>query len=346
VKRGVLVGLAAAALALLLLWLQGLAPVEAVRLLARGSFGSAAAWVATLRIAAPLALASLGVLVAFRCGLWNIGAEGQLIAGALAAAAAGGACGHWAAALLAGALGGFAWAWMPALLAVRRGVPEVLATLMLNGVALELLRWLVTGPLQEPTGQFPQTAPLPAGARLPRLELTRTGGIDVGLLLALVLPLVVAFAFARTTIGLKLRAGAQSPRLVEATGWPLQRARALAFGIGGALAGLAGAVEVTGVVGVVDRSLSRGLGYAAVAAALLAGLRPAFVFPAALLFAALSTGTSSLQWAPDLPGIDRFALVVQGIVILALLAALALLARERTEESDVTAASAKPGASS
>ncbi len=326
---GAIAALLAAGLALLLLRALGLAPSRALVLLARGAFGDAAAWVTTLRIAAPLALCALGVLIAFRCGLWNIGAEGQLLVGALAAVAAASATASCTAALLAGALAGFLWALVPALLAVARGVPEVLTTLMLNGVALELLRWLVTGPMQEPTRQFPQTAPIPVEAHLPRLELGRTGGIDLGLAIALLLPIVVALTLSRTTLGLRLRAGAQSPRLVAATGWPLARARALAFGIGGALAGLAGAVEVAGVTDAVDRSLSQGLGYAAVAAALLAGLKPMAVVPAALFFAALATGTSSLQWEANVPGIDRFGLVVEGLAILAIVAALAL--RERRE---------------
>jgi len=330
---GVLAALSTAAVALVLLRVQGLAPGAALAGLFEGSVGSAAAWVATLRVAVPLLLCALGVLLAFRCGLWNIGAEGQLLVGALASVAAAARFGHWAPALLAGALAGFLWALLPALLSLRRGVPEVLATLMLNGVALELLRWLVTGPMQEPSGQFPQTATIPVGAQLPELRLARTGSVNLGLPLAVALAAAAAFALARTRAGLRLRAGAQSPRLVEATGWPLRRARELAFALGGALAGLAGAVEVTGVAGAVDRSLSQGLGYAAVAAALLARLQPLLVLPAALLFAALATGTGSLQWAADLPGIDRFALVLQGLVILAVLASLSLAAGRATREA-------------
>jgi simple sugar transport system permease protein len=318
---------ATAAIALLLLRAQGLPIGDAVARMVEGAFGSAGAWITTLRTTAPLALCALGVTIAFRCGLWNIGAEGQLLVGALASAAAASATGHWIPALLAGMAAGFAWAYVPALLSLRRGVPEVLSTLMLNGVAFELLRWLVSGPLQEPSGQFPQTAAIPDPARLPAIEVERAGDLHLGLLLAAALSVLIAAGFARTRIGLRLRAGAQSPRLIEASGWPLTRARALAFAAGGALAGLAGAVEVTGVAGAVDRSMSQGLGYAAIAAALLTGLRPLLVLPAALLFAALANGTASLQWAADLPGIDRFALLVQGLAILAVLATLAVRAR-------------------
>jgi simple sugar transport system permease protein len=181
--------------------------------------------------------------------------------------------------------------------------------------------------MQEPTRQFPQSAALPAAARLPEIALSRTGGIHLGLPIAIVAAVALAWFFARTRAGLRLRAGAQSPRLLLAMGWPLTPARVLAFAAGGALAGLGGAVEVTGVAGAVDRSLSQGLGYAAVAAALLAGLRPLLVLPSALLFAALATGTGALQWAANLPGIDRFAAVIQGLVILAVLATLALSRR-------------------
>jgi simple sugar transport system permease protein len=319
-----LVALATAALALALLQWQGLAPTKALPLLARGAFGDANAWSATLRGFTPLLLASLGVLLCFRVGLWNIGAEGQLVVGALAAVAAAQCCSHWTAALVAGAIAGAAWAAIPAWLSVARGVPEVLATLMLNVVAIELLRWLVSGPLQEPTHQFPQTATIADSARMP-------GGIEGALVLAALLTVVIGLALARTRVGLALRAGAQSPRLAQASGWPLHRARVAAFALGGACAGLAGAVEVVAIAGKVDRSLAHNLGYAAVASALLAGLDARWLAPASLLFAALATGTSSLQWAENLPGVDRFALLLQGVVILAVLVSLRLRARARAD---------------
>jgi len=332
-----LVALAAALLALLLLQWQGIAPARALPLLAGGAFGDANAWSATLRIATPLLLCAIGVTLAFRCGLWNIGAEGQLLVGGVAAAWAGHACGHWFPALLAGAAAGAAWAALPALLAVKRGVPEVLATLMLNGVALELLRWLVTGPLQEPTRQFPQTARLPREAWLPQLALGRTGALHLGLPLALLAALAVGLFLARTRAGLLLRTGATAPRLARAQGFALDRARVVAFAAAGALAGLAGAVDVAGVARAADRSLAQGLGYAAVAAALLAGLRCAWLPAAALLLAALQSGTSALQWAANLPGIDRFGLLLQGLAIAALLVAARFAGRseggERTEGS-------------
>lgn len=200
---------------------------------------------------------------------------------------------------------------------------------MLNGVALELLRWLVTGPLQEPTHQFPQSAPLPASAELPQLPLGRIGGIHLGLPIALLIAVTAGLLLTHTRAGLLLRAGAQAPRLAIACGFPLARARLLAFGVAGACAGLAGAIEVTGVSHAVDRSLAQGIGYAAVATALLAGLRSAWLAPAALLFAALQTGTSALQWAENLPGIDRFGVVLQGLVILAAVAVAARSSGQR-----------------
>lgn len=308
---------AAAALALLLLHLQGLDPRQAVALLWRGAFGDATAWSTTLRSATPLLLAATGVLLCFRCGLWNIGAEGQLLVGGVAAAWAGGACGHWLPGLLAGAVAGAAWAALPAILRLQRGVPEVLSTLMLNGVALELLRWLVSGPLQERTGQFPQSETLPTAAWLPEAALGRTGALHLGLPLALLLVAATGALLARTRAGLLLRAGATAPTLARSVGFPLAGARFAAFAAGGALAGLAGAVDVAGVARLVDRSLAQGLGYAAVAAALLSGLRCAWLPLAALLFAALQSGTRQLQWAANLPGIDRFGLVLQGLAIAA-----------------------------
>lgn len=325
-----LIGVAALLVALLMLRGQGLAPWRALVLLAQGAFGDANAWSATLRVATPLLLCSAGVLLAFRCGLWNIGAEGQLLVGGLAAAWAGGACGHWLPGLAAGAFFGAAWAALPALLAIRRGVPEVLSTLMLNGVALELLRWLITGPLQEPTRQFPQSAPLPTSAWLPELAIGRTGALHLGLPIALFLSGAVGLFLARTRAGLALRAGATAPQLARSVGFPLDRARLLAFAAGGALAGLAGAVDVAGVARVVDRSLVQGVGYAAVATALLARLHAAWLPLAALLFAALQSGTAQLQWAENLPGIDRFGLVLQGLAIAAVVAAARFTRGART----------------
>lgn len=318
--RGWSVGAGALALALVLLLLQGLAPWDALRHLARGAFGGTSQWCHTLGAFAPLLLCSAGVLLAFQAGLWNIGAEGQLLCGALAAAWAGIASGSWLAALAAGALAGAAWAAVPAALAIWRRVPEVLSTLMLNAVALELLRWLVTGPLQEPTRQFPQTPTLPPAARLPQLELARASALDFGLPLSLLAALLVGLLLSRTRFGLALRAGAQSPRLVRALALPLASWRFAAFTLGGALAGLAGAVQVSGIAGAADRSLASGTGYAAVAAALLARLSAKRLPFAALLFAALAVGTGALQYQENLPGIDRFGLVLQGLVILALLA--------------------------
>lgn len=321
------VALATILVALLLLALQGLAPGEVLGGLADGAFGSARAWTATLRVAAPLLLCTVGVTLSFRAGLWNIGAEGQLIAGGLAAAWAAGACGHWLPALAAGTAAGALWAFIPGWAAVMRGVPVVLTSLMLNGVAFELLRWLVTGPLQEPTRQYPQTEAIPAAAWLPALGGGEGARVVAASAVAVAIAAAAALFLHRTRAGLRLRAGAQCPKLLAASGWPLRAARATVFAIAGGCAGLAGAVEVCGGAGLADRSLAQGLGYAAVAAALLSGLRPLLALPAALLFAALASGTAALQWSADLPGIDRFGLVLQGLVVLALLVALRLRAR-------------------
>ena len=303
----------------MLLRLQGLPPALAVREMLRGLLGSAGAWAATLRVFVPLLLCGAGVALAFRAGLWNIGAEGQLVVGALAAVAAGLATEHWLPALVAGTLGGALWALLPGWLRLRRGVPEVLATIMLNFLAIELLRYLISGPMQERTGQFPQTETLPTTARLPTVLVTPTEGLHLGLPLALLGTVVLAWLLVNTRGGLLVRAVGSAPRTVQAAGFSASRVRGLAFTLSGAFAGLAGAIEATGVAGFVDRSFAQGTGYAAIAVALLAGLQPLWVIPSAFLFAVLATGTTSLQWSADLPGIDRFALVLQGLVIVAVL---------------------------
>jgi simple sugar transport system permease protein len=184
-------------------------PLHALWALLKGAFGGARAWGGTLAKATPILLTGLGIALAFRGGLFNIGVEGQLLVGALAAAMAGRHVAlpaplHAVAALLAGGVCGVLWALPAALLKSRRGVHEVLSTLMLNYVALLLTDWLASGPLQAPNRMGPQTPAIAATARLPRL-LPPTE-LSAGLLLALLAALGVALLLARTPLGLEIRA--------------------------------------------------------------------------------------------------------------------------------------------
>jgi hypothetical protein len=200
-------GVAGGALAL-----GGYAPGAAFRALVGGAMGSSDAFLSiSLVRSVPLLFTGLAVALAFRSGIWNIGAEGQLYAGAVAAVWVGLAGAGLPAAVLlpavlvAAAAGGAAWAWLPAYLRVRRGVGEVITTLLLNFVAIHLAAWMVHGPLQEARGVFPSTDQIPAAARLPLLvEGTR---LHWGFPLALGSACAIWLLFRNTVFGFRLRAG-------------------------------------------------------------------------------------------------------------------------------------------
>ncbi len=307
------------------LWLGGYDPVVAGRALASGSFGSVDAFLSiTLVRAVPLLFTGLAVALAFRAGVWNIGAEGQLYAGAAAAAwvglAVGGAAPGWLvvpALLAAAALAGAAWAALPAVMKLRLGVGEVITTLLMNFVALNLVGWLVRGPLQEPRGVFPQSALIAEAARLPRLVPgTR---LHLGFALAIAAAFLLWAFFRFTRAGFRVRAVGASAEAARIAG-KIPTARVL-FGVflfSGALAGLAGAVEVSGVTFALYDNLSPGHGYTAIAVALLAGLHPAGVVLTALFFGALEAGAGAMQRVAGVPA--AWVNVVEALAILSLLA--------------------------
>ena len=227
-------------------------PLIALPAMWRGSVGSWYALTsATLVRATPLLIAGLAVAVAFRAGVLNIGAEGQLLSGAALSTALALALpwmrfGLIPLGLMAGAFGGALWAAIPALLRRKFGVLEVISSLMLNAVALHLVSWLVRGPLQEPTHTYPQTEMIIAAARLP-IVLPGTR-LHAGFLLGAFLAALAWWVIARTAIGFRLRcAGANPYAAASAGGIDVARVTTGAFLVSGALAGMAGAVEVQGV---------------------------------------------------------------------------------------------------
>ena len=290
----------------------------------QGAFGSTDAIVsATLVRATPLILAGLAVAVAFRAGVLNLGAEGQLLVGAAAAATVGvtlvpifgGAT--VVVALAAGALAGAAWAGIAAWLRARFGVLEVISTIMLNFVALYAVGWLVRGPLQEPTHAYPQSATIAPGARLPLL-LPNTR-LHAGLALAVVGAGALWWTLRATAAGFRLRAVGLNPAAATSAGRiDVPRVTARAFLASGAFAGLAGAVEVTGVTFALY-DLSPGYGYTAVAVALLAGLHPIAVIGTGVLFGALEAGATAMQRDAGVPA--TIAGIVEATLVLLVLAA-------------------------
>jgi general nucleoside transport system permease protein len=325
-RLATIAGVAAVAVLALsaLLLAGGYDTARALHALWEGSVGSSYALLSgTLVRATPLILAGLAVALAFTAGVLNVGAEGQLLAGATAAAAVGVMSGaHFGSAtpvlgLLAGVLGGAAWALPAAYLRRRFGVLEVISTIMLNFVAIDLVGWLVRGPLQEPLRIYPQSSSIAAEAQLPKLAAgTR---LHAGFLLAVVAALALWWMLRRTAAGFRLRVSGASPAAAASAGLiDVPRTATLAFLTSGALAGLAGAVELSGVTYALYENLSPGYGYTAIAVALLARLDPLAVVASGVVFGALEAGAGAMQRDAGVPSV--IVSVVEALVILVLLA--------------------------
>ncbi len=313
-------------LAIALLWvivtLSGHDGGRALAALADGAAGSTDAILsATFVRATPLLLAGLAVALAFRAGVLNIGAEGQLLMGAAAGATVAALLPALPRALLlpalllTGTVAGAAWAGIAAVLRARFGVLEVISTLMLNVVAQHAVGWLVRGPLQEPSHIYPQSETLPEAAHLPLL--VAGSRLHAGALLGVALAGAMAWALARTAAGFRVRAAGANPAAAAvAGGIDVARVTTLAFLASGALAGLAGAVELSGVTYALYENLSPGYGFTAIAVALLARLEPVVLIGTALVFGGLEAGASAMQRDAGVPSV--LVAVVEAVLILLL----------------------------
>jgi len=327
------VGFTLALGALLVAWAG--APVgRAAALLLEGAFGSRLAISETLTRATPLLLTGLAAAVAFRARLYNIGAEGQLYVGALAAVAVGG---QWAdgsalaplAALpmpllqmlmvAAGALAGALWLLGPAWLKLRFGVDEVVTTLLLNFVALLLVSMLLDGAMKDPLAMgWPQSVALHGEVEYARLlERSR---VHSGLLWAMGLALLLWALLRFTTFGFALRAVGANPRAAAFAGQPVARTTLWIALLSGALAGLAGVGEVAGRTGYLTLDMSPGYGSAGLVIALLAALHPLGVVAAALFVAAVLVGADSMGRTLGVP--TYIADVTVAVALLAMLVAM------------------------
>jgi ABC-type uncharacterized transport system permease subunit len=273
--------------------------------------------------ATPLALCAIGLALCFRANVWNIGAEGQLIAGSIAAAAvalAGAGSGGWIAlaALGAAALGGMAWASLTAWLRDRFNANEILVSLMLVYVAQLLLSYVVHGPLKDPAGYgFPQSPLFDTAARLPILvEGTR---LHVGFLLALAAAGAAWLVLARSVIGFQLRVAGLAPRAARYAGFSSRRVLWTVLLASGGLAGAAGGAEVMGPIGQLTPSVSPGYGFAAIIVAFVGRLHPVGVVVAAVLMALFYIGGELAQSRLGLP--SALTGVYQGLLLLFLLGA-------------------------
>ncbi len=297
--------------------------LDAYIALFKGAFGGRISIIETLVKAAPLVFTGLAVAVAFRARFWNIGAEGQLLAGAMAAAYIGALEGlpAWLLVLgmiLGGAVAGGLWAALPAFLKVRLRVDDVVATLMLNFVIFYAMMALLSGPWQDPLSGYPDSPDIRMDAEYPIL-LTATR-LHLGVLLAALGAVLVWLLMTRTTLGFSIRAVGENARAAAHAGIPVNRVVFLTAVLSGGLAGLAGVGEVAGLHFQVMASLSPGYGYTGIVIAMLARLNPLGVIPAAIFFAAVATGSESMSRATGVP--VYLGDVIQGASLLCMLVAL------------------------
>ncbi len=313
-------GLAAAAIAAVALFSAAGAPPAAVLTLVSEPLGSAWGLSETLVKTVPLGFCALAVALALKIGLWNIGAEGQLYAGAAGAtwAALTLPAGGWPVALAAGALCGGLWALAPGLLKVRAGVSEILSTLMLNYVAIAGVEYLVFGPWKGADG-FPYTAVFAEPWRLPILARR----VHLGLVLLAGLALALWLLERRSRAGFEVRVAGASPEAARYAGMPVQRRLVQVLLLAGAAAGLAGAAQVCGVEHRLHAGISPGYGYTAIIVAFLARRWLLLSLGVAFLLAALAVGGDGL--AMNAPGVSPAVVeIVQALVLLFALAGDAL----------------------
>lgn len=299
------------------LLVTGHSPIDAYSAMLRGAFGDVFGIGQTFTQATPIIFTALAFLFAFRCGLFNIGAEGQLIVGAFAAAFVGISFGglpafvHVSMALLGGALAGGLWGLIPAILKTKLGAHEVITTMMLSYVATYLTSYMVNYPFKAP-GWVAQTVPIPISAQLPRiLDPTQ---LSASIFLAAALACLTYYILQRTTFGYEIRAIGLNPTAAENGGINVKRGMILALGISGAIAGLGGAGEVLGVHRRFIDGFSPGYGWDGLAVALVGELHPVGVLLAAVLFGALRSGGMTMTRVTGVP-LD-IVTILQALVVL------------------------------
>jgi simple sugar transport system permease protein len=273
--------------------------------------------------AAPLIIIALGLSIGNRANVWNIGAEGQYIIGALCAAgvgiAAGGAGGPVivSAMVLAGIAGGMAWAAIPAALRTRFSVNEILSSLMLTYVATQVLGYLVGGPWKDPNGRnFPATAPLLPGQTLPILVPGTT--IHLGVLVAVILPFVFWAVMARSVFGFQIRVVGSAPQAARHGGFDSKQTIWLAMLIGGAMAGLAGSLEFTGALKTINLGFPSGYGFTAIIVSFLGRLHPIGCLIAGIVLADTYVGGQLAKTSVHIP--DSTAGIFQAMMLFFILA--------------------------
>ena len=302
--------------------LAGYDPILAFSAMFQGAFGNQRQIGETLVNSTPLMFAGLAVAYGFRAGLFNIGAEGQIFMGGLAAAYLGVALAGYPMAvslpiiLLGGALLGAAWAFIPAVLKARVGAHEVITTMMFTYIGRYIVSWLVNGPLRAP-GTTPQTVEMPVTSQLPKLNaifpFLQPTRAHAGVLIAIAAAIIVWLILRYTTMGYEARAVGFNQPAARAAGISVSSTTIKALCFSGALAGLAGCAQVMGVYYRLFDQFSSGYGFTGIAVALLAKNNPLAVIPAALLFGAMSAGASTMQLEANVS--QKIIFILQAIII-------------------------------
>jgi ABC-type uncharacterized transport system permease subunit len=317
----VLLALAAGAVLLLIL---GANPIQAYGTMIDGAFGNQASLFRTLTRATPLLIIAVGICIAFRAGVINIGAEGQAFIGGIVAAAfaiyVGANLPGWLLApltLIIGFTAGALWGAIPGFLKARFEVNEILSTVMMNEIAVQILLFLMAGPMLDPEQiaagtRVPQTASIPESSWLVRLA--PPAQLHVGLFVGLAMAVVVYILLWRTTIGYKIRAVGLNQNASRYAGISVPRFLMLALVLSGGLAGLAGAVELTGITHRVVEGFAVGYGFSGIVVALFGRLHPLGAIPSAFLFGALLVGADKMQRSMQIPSSTVTAL--QGLIVI------------------------------
>ncbi len=301
----------------LLLRVSGYDPLQAYAVMWQGIFGSQRNFTEVLVKATPLIFTGIAVAVAYSGGVWNIGGEGQFYLGAIAATYVGIYWGGLPSALLiplvllAGFIGGALWAIIPGLLKAWIDANEVVVTIMLNYIAIGITSFLVTGPMQEARGFYPQTELIAAAARLPRiLPPTR---LHLGFLLAIFMAIFVLIVLRRTPLGYSIRTIGASLNTARFAGIPVNRTIVTAMLLSGGAAGLGGAVEIAGLTWRLFATISSGYGFDGIAVSLLVNNNPLGTILSGLLFGALRAGSDLMQMNASIPSV--LIEIIQGLTV-------------------------------
>ena len=293
-------------------------PLQAYRALIQGSLLSSNGWIDTMVNAAPLILAGLSVGLCFKAGLFNIGAQGQTLVGALGAAAAGAFLSQQpapvaiAGAILAGLLAGMIYGFIPGALKAFTGAHEVVTTIMLNYIATYIVAWAIIGPLKAPSSSFARSSDV-GNAHLPILFGPTGHLLHSGVLIALVAVPIVWWVLAKSTIGFEVRTVGANPDAARYAG---MRPRLLTVGtmaVGGGLAGLAGSVQILGVAGFMPAAYATNIGFDAITVALIGRANPFGILFGALLLGALRAGAPGMQITAGIP--VEMIDILQGVML-------------------------------